>query len=370
PPPGVEWFDLKVAGGVVLDAASRALLPELARLAESVHARGGVNFTGRLVGDADGARLSGSVDAGKLALTVGEVVAKPAGHPATVRVQLSMPADLSLVQVPELSAEVGAATISLVGEYPLLGDGPISARLAVKVPALEKLAELSPLLATCKLAGGAEVELTGSRRQGRNIISFARLTARNARGSFRGKPCRLDGTIELSDVTWTRRSVTVGRAATESLAWAVGSSGGFVAADLSGLPERAAGTAKVVCHRVDLPELMRWAAPQTPLLNPAKLTPADRKSLTARADKLLGNAGELFRRADLRIVLKADTFRTFDTMVRAFYEVRDLKVRATVKAGKVNAGYRCGLNGGGMDFLFDVDLNQPRPRLATRAELD
>jgi len=390
PPPGVRDVDLKLRGLLALDPALRALLPAAGRQLSRWRAKGAVRLELDLRGDGKGLKLGGRFDAAELSFALGRHLRKPPGGRAAGRFALFLPAGLEHLDVRELALDAGAVQLRAEGTWPLLQSGELSGRLSGEVSDLRRIVQFLPALAPYKPAGGAAFELEYRRVAGRDVVRSARLTLRQASAVVRGRPCRLGGTVVLKglEAAGAHRSlldlgrgliegrpvalgdVAVAAVAVRELQWSAGRSSGFILAELSRPTRSPSGRVTVLCSALDLPELAGLAVPGSAPMKPGELTDAERARLARRAGALIARARRLLRGADLELLLRSERLRHFDPAVRAFYEVQDLEASATVKDGRLRAAYRCGLNGGRMEYGLAVDFRADRPRLAMEARVE
>jgi hypothetical protein len=327
----VAAVDLAARGWASADPTLKELLPDLARRVHQAEPAGYVRFGLRLRGDDNGADLDGRFDATDLALKADGIARKPAGTPATGRFSARVPADLAHVTLKELLVNADAMTLRARGRGPLLEDAPLAGQARVDLPDLSRLSAYRPELARWRPTGAATAEVDYVRQGGKDVIRSASVTARNL---------------------------------------AVGDNHTYVVADMSRLPGRPTGAVTLLSERIDLAELMMWVTDRTDLVRTEELPDAERRELTRRAHQAVVLAKKALSAGDVKLLMRAERLRHFDPIVRAFYEIQDLRVDARAREGKVDAGYRCGLNGGSMSYRFDLDLNEETPVVAVRGHLD
>ena len=390
PPPGVRGVDLKLRGVLAADRALRSLLPVDRKWLRGSTAKGALRFEVALRGGEKGLSVRGGFEDAELSLVLGSHLRKSVRDRLAGRIDLFLPAGLDRLEAREACLDAGVLHLSAKGSVSLLQPGALGLKLAGEVKDLGGLSRFLPALAAYELAGRAAFELDYRRGGGRDVIRSARLTLRGLSAMVRGQPCRLDGSVVLGDVGAAGaygdlvalvRALVAGRAVgledlaiaelqAGQLGWSVGRSGGFVVARLSELPRRPRGRVVVLCSELDVPELAAWAAAAAAPMEPGELTEAQRAELARRASELIAQGRRLLASADVRLLLRSDRLWHFDPAVRAFYEVQDLEATAVVKAGRVRAAYRCGLNGGRMSCRFALDLRADHPRLAMEGEVE
>ena len=378
PVPGVRGADLNVRGRLVLDSAARALLPPLARQADKIGLKGTAVVSGRILADAETINLAGKLDAARLDLDLPGKFRKPAGEPARASFELALPADLAHVRLRDLFVATGAGELRADAVWPILGKTTPAIRLAVNVPDMARLAKASPGVAKYRPGGGAFVEARLRRREGRDEIEHLTFTARDLTGRFIGRLgsegvveghlCRINGTVRLTDVSRPDGKLHIGRVATEGLELAIGSTHGFVLADVRNLLASPIGRIQLFSDNLDVHQLQRWpGAPE--FVVGGTLTATEVKALGDRADRIVQQIRRRLAKADLRVRVRADRLRQFDGQVRAFYELRGLAADISIMNGQVYAGYRCGLNGGEVQFKYSLGLDEAPQRLKVNAEL-
>lgn len=377
PPPGVRGADLKVRGRLVLDSAARALLPPLARQADEIGLKGTAVVSGRILADAKTIDLAAKLDAARLDLDLPGKFRKPAGEPARASFELALPADLAHVRLRDLFVATGTGELRADAVWPILGKTPPALHLAVNVPDMARLAKASPAVAKYRPGGGAFVEARVRRRDGRDEIQHLTFTARDLTGRFigpvgdegvKGHPCRINGTVRLTDVSRPGGKLHIGGFATEGLELAIGSTHGFVVADVRSPLASPVGRIRLFSDNLDVHQLQRWPGAPESVVG-GNLTAAEVKDLGDRADRVVRQIRSRLAKADLRVRVRVDRLRQFDARARAFYELRGLAADISIMNGQIYAGYRSGLNGGEMQFKYSLGLDEAAQRVKADSEL-
>lgn len=408
----LETFQARIEAVCVLDAAVKGLLPELDELAGRHGLRGEAAVTIRLAGDADSARLTCRVDAN--ALAVGPIawkapdprggpdplarlmvalgpVGKPAGMPASLRLEAAVPADLSGVKINDLRARAGSVSLLGDGEIRLAGkpgaprrDGPsrkvrlAAAHLAVWTRRLEDLHRLVPRVRPYRLAGDGIVEAEWTDGDG-GRLRYARLAARALQGRFRGKDVRLSGEVLLTDLAMDEAGrVRLAGARTDGLEFRIGDNHGWLIAELADLPARPSGTFHLLGERIDAQDLIDWLATADAAGRPAS-RPAEKKSrkltreqveaLQRRAADMLAAARPLLMRCRVAGRASVESLRTFDAQIGQYYETRNVELDCSVDSGHVSLRYAAGLYGGCVRTRLDVHLSDAVPIVTQEQDL-
>jgi len=372
PAPGVAGVDLNLNAHVVLDAAMRSLAPAWAGQARQWGIQGGVRIEGRLRGDGEGIQLAADVDARELVVVGPGAFRKAAGTPARCTLDLAVAPDLSKAQVGDLFVDAFGCQVRADAKVAWGKAIEATAHVAINVPDLSRLARHVPQLGAYRLAGGLFVEASVARTGGRDLIEYATIVPRGAKAVVRGMACGLDGSATVQRVAlrdFDPATLTVGRFKTRSLEFAAGRTHGFLVADVRRPLAAPAGAVRLLCPVVDAHELTTWAAPGALPSNADPLTPADKAQLARRADDLIAAVKKRLAGSDIRCRAFIGRLRHFDPNVRAFYEVRAMVADVRADDRRIDIAYRCGLNGGGMNQGYTVDLTAPEPKVGVRADL-
>ena len=372
PAPGVAELDLNLDAHLVLDAAMRSLAPAWVDQAMGWGIRGGVRVAGRLRGDAEGIQLAADVDARGLVLGEPCEVRKAAGTPARCVLDLAVAPDLAKAQVRDLFVDAFGCQVRADAHVAWDKATEATAHVAINVPDLSRLARHVPQLASYRPAGGLFVEASVARAGGRDRIKYATIVPRGAKAVVRGMACGLNGSATVQGVglrDFDPATLTVERFKTRSLEFTAGRTHGFLVADVRRPLEAASGRVRLLCPTVDAPELQAWAAPGAMPSQSEPLTPAEETQLARRADELIAAAKKHLAGSDIRFGAFLGRLRHFDPNVRAFYEVRAMVADGRVAGGRIDIAYRGGLNGGGMNQGYTVDLDAPVPKVDVRADL-
>jgi len=401
--------ELDVAADI--DAPLLAVAPELAGPVRRCGAKGQVVAGLRARGAAEGVSVSAAVDGrrfaierlGPFAVATGrpgprEAVeigpfAKPDGMPARVELELSVPSDLSRVQVGNLQVEV--ADLSVVAEataqlerrpersWPGLAKADLHA--TVRTQRVEALEALAGFLKPYRPGGEFFLDCRLS-RYGADAPLLASVDFRTGRltGRYRGKNVAVAGSLAVREVSFDKAGLLrIGRLRTDSLELQAGDNRCWLIADVAGLPGEATGSFQVLGEYLDGKDLMDWLSPARAGPagtasrpgsgregdGPAKLTAGQLKALESRADELVAACRRLLKSARLDGRVSIRRLRTFDPSVGQFYQVNQVELHALADRGRLAAKYAAGLNGGTIRSRYEVNLADAAPNVAYRSAM-
>ena len=375
PGPGLVGVDLNVQARLVPDLTAKALIPELAKLAERYGLNGAVRFAGKIQADEKTINAGGEFDATGMGIAFSEKKApdpfflKPRGERAVGRINLTIPADFSRIKVRDVFIDTDFFQLRADATLPMLGEkapDSYSVHAALSVSELHRLVGLFPRLTRYRPAGAIFIEGLYRRNGGEGVLDYVTLQANNASATINKKRCRVDGSVMAEKVTLDGPYPRIERFATDSFEFAVGANHGFVVADLRDPMHNPSGKVTLLCTRMDTFDLERWVVGDG--VESAKKT-LDIKTLTSRAKEAIAGLQELLSESDLHCRVQIERLRYFDPKVRAFFEPRGMIADVHVEKGKVHAGYRCGINGGLLEHKYFVDLGGADTRVALKIDM-
>ncbi len=390
-----------------IDDSLLELVPELA---EPVHRHGlDGSLVGRLKIRGDGKMISvvSHLDAGAFsAAHVGPFVStaptredstdlieigpfvKPKGLPAEADLELTVPADLSRLQVNNLHVRLGGLVFLAGARIDLdqtaegwpRGLGQMEAHASVSIKRLENLASLAPFVQPYRLSGDffLDCQLRNGGSEGLEISSVKFHASRLA-ANYRGKDVTIAGEISVGDVQFSQNSKpSIGWLKTGGLELKVGENHCWLIAELAGLPEQASGEFDLLATYLDDKDLKDWLSrpandsaqhdqspPKTqpaPASQPSfRLTDNETEQLREKAEQLIADMQAYLLTAKVNGRISIDRFRTFDASVNQAYEVRHVEMEASVDEGRVKLAYAAGLNGGTIRSSSEIRLADEAP---------
>lgn len=379
---------MELAGQVeaTLDPELQQVLPELREWIDRGGLAGKVAARWRLTGEGATLQASGELNATDLAVRpVGAQFVKPAGMPAVLELEATLPEDLSALIVNDWRGRVGPmqgmgdARVSLAG---LRGDreapGPtLLSEFRLWTNQAENLAELMPALAD--LAPTGDVEVFGRALVDANGIRlpYATVQLDGLGVEYRQRRVKASGAVLIQRVAVTNLrpvagapgvesagpSVRVGRVASDDLRIIVGPSEATVVMDLRNVLANPQGMAAVLGEQIDASDLRGWLT--GPVQSPPPLTDDYKLRLQRRAAEWIELARRRVAGADVTLVADFGLVRNWpDDKVKQVYDARNVALQAAVKAGVVTFGYTAGVNGGTIIDRSTIDLNAEAPQLA------
>jgi len=375
-------FEMELAAALAAEEPLMPLLPELSDLRRAYGLSGRLGLALRVSGTDQRISVSGSADAAKLALewpglsALGPLT-KPSDLPATGEFEMTIPRDLSAVQLNNLQMRIGDvklladARAEFGPSAPMAADAHVSAWITKG----DTLCALIPSLRSQEWTGRAFLDGQIKFEQGRGpTISAATFQARRLAGRIAGKGVRLSGVVSVRDVQLTpEEHLQVGSVQTDDLELAVEDNRGWLTADLSGLPDRPSGSFRLLATRLDEAELRDWTAKvlaeaaSQPVAAPAttgRLADSQADALRDRARDLVSEFRRRTQSARLEGQITIDHFRTFDPAVRQSYDVRQVEAAGAIDRGHCQGSYTAALNGGTVRAAVDVRLEDPVPIVA------
>ncbi len=394
PGPGVAGANLDIQARLVPDLTAKALIPELAKLAERYGLNGAMRFAGKIQADEKAINAAGEFDATGLGIAfldkkasrkhppgqkpnsvgkrIGKTIeyiaarfSKPRGERAVGRINLTIPADFSRIKVRDVFIDTGFFQLRADATLPKTHDS-CSVHVALSVSDLHRLVGLFPRLTRYRPAGAIFIEGLYRRNGEEGVLDYVTLQADNASATINKKRCRVDGSVMAEKVTPDGPYLRIKRFATDSFEFAVGANHGFVVADLRDPMRNPSGKVTLLCTRLDTFDLERWIVGDG--VESAKKT-LNTKTLAGLADEAIAGLREILSKSDLHCRVQIERLRYFDPKVRAFFEPRGMIADVHVEKGKVAVGYRCGLNGGIMEHKYSVDLGDADTRVALKVDL-
>ena len=277
-------FNADARAVALVDDGLLAMAPELARSIRGAELSGSLTATAQLHGDAAQLSMKASLEAGQLDLRQAGPFAKPAGVPASAELELTADRDLTRVQLNNLSAQAGEAT--LLADGTMRAGGGLGALLtaseaaeghvSVTVRKADTLGVLLPKLATLHPTGSAffDCQWSAGHRLRDWHLATVDLHTDGLAGRFRGKDFALRGELALEDVRqgspW---KVQIGHLRSSALKVQAGQNVAWLLADLRNLPLQPTGTADVLIADLDMKDLQDWLAgllPPVPASEPAE----------------------------------------------------------------------------------------------------
>lgn len=326
------------------------------------------------------------VDGSDMAMESTEGFRKLPGRPATADMSLAAPRDLSDLHLRNLLVEVGPLRLEAQGRVRVAWDktgSPFDLQLreangTILLRDASALAEWQPALEDYHLGGGFQSVWRWSAKEGSTggVVPEWTLTAKNLRGDYRGKTCRLNGSLRAEGLRAAEngKKLYFDRLTTNDLEFAAGENHGWLLADMQFAADSGpAGEFHLLLESLDDKDLSDWLSPPHPLpaltSAPASRTEAD-IALQTRADRLIAAVRAAFPRADVEGRVSAARYRTYDPNVGEFYPVRDLELLLRLRNHQFQVQYDAGLFGGRIAGRLQTDLSAEAPVVVSRTEFN
>jgi len=347
----------------------------LAALREAGRSLDGWDASGRACAEFQGRYLAGelagtlSVDLSKVGFRGnGAIGRKRKGVPLKLRVsgRLKVSSPLSQVSIAESQLKFGDSAVGLTGRVDF--DPPellrrLSGRVRLDLHADQPFSALLPTAASwagaAKLQGVVDFD---ARRDGGRTWSV-RVRFEDLAGLVRGKDVLLDGPVACTGVGVDETQVPkLGGFSSEGLRFRLGATAGWLVAELHDVLRATSGRVYLLFDFLDDKELTEFfASRQAGRPGLAGLSDSQAAELLYRADGMVSVLREAAAKSDLQAWLAADRYRTYDSSVDEFYDLRCLDARAKVAGGRAMIVAKAGLNGGCYVDTLSVDLTGNMP---------
>ena len=402
-----QWHDLlrgaeiALAASASLDGPLGALVPEVTAWGRPYALAGRLDVTLDAAGDGeelalalgiDARRLGGRVDLAGLSrdlgltgepakrlASMGQAV-KPADQPAGLWLAVALPRDLARIRIDELDARVGNTRVIAGGEVGVKwtkGRPPqptgvaLSGRLGVEDAA--DLVTFLPALKPYRPIGAIKADFAYRRKEAADpgavdgAVAFAGFGAR-----YRGQDLRIGGAVDVTGATLSAKAAPrARRLQTGGLTVRVMGSSVTVVADIADPGPAATGSVTLVGDTIDAVALAKWLSPsgQVSAWPEGKLTAKRARALRCDADKTVAALARLTAGLDVELHARIAHLRARDAVVEQNYDLKQLRLDASVRRGRVRGRYTTGLNGGTVAGRFSVTLGDPMPVLSARKQV-
>ena len=293
---------------------------------------------------------------------------KPLELPAYAEMELTVPSDLSRLQVNNLSVKLGDLSIladALVRRDSFLGSlveqfSLTDAHLSAWTKHPETLARIAPSLKQYGIDGDIFLEFQWTddgRGEGR--ITSAMFKTDRLRANYRGKPVSAAGEIYLGDVHFREgRIASLGQLRTDEFELRAGKNHCWVSVDLRDIPQSPTGEFELLGSYLDDKDLQDWLwDDETVSLSPTDL------------DAILADLRAYLLPAKISGRIGIKKLRSFDPSVKRSYDVREMELQVSMDRGHIKLGYVTGLNGGTMRTGYEMHLDDDEPLVTCKMSL-
>ena len=386
---GLGPFRISVDAVCAMDEALAKLVPEVAALAKKYTLSGTMKADAKVTRDDKSISVNAHLDATNLAVKDVSGITKPPGLSTEVNAAATISADLKRLNVKNFRLAVGqvgiegsaAADITLATEASPILLTPTKVRIVAQTSRADTLDALVPVLKGYVLAGDARIE--GQWLAADNgYIPDLKFTSKALGGRFRGKDIKICGHVVLSDVKVKGNKLIYSGAKTDGLSIRIGKNDMHLLADISGLPDKPAGTFHLLSKYLDTRDLTEWLQPagkskppgKPPaggpggLGPPGKLSAKDAEALAKKAQQFIDKSRPYMMSADLAGRMDVEQLITYDPVVRQSYEARHFALRASAVRGQCELSYSTLVNGGTVSARFDVHLTDASPVVTVQGD--
>ncbi|MDY6913242.1 MAG: hypothetical protein SVT52_02125 [Planctomycetota bacterium] len=391
-PPGLQSFRADVNSACVPGEALERLWPEMMAAARACGASGELKAETRIRGDTESIRLESDLDADNLAVMVPSVLAKAVGMNAKVKVEATVPVDLSRIHVNNLRATVGDVHLLAAGAVTMARSQDAhratpanTLHLVAWTACAETLHSLAPALKPYALSGDGMLEMewsddeagwrkylqpqTGTPLGRIKVLEFH---ADRLRGRYRGKDVALCGDVLFRNIALEAGAPPAPQGVKSNLLeLRAGDNHLWLVAELGKLTTKPTGTFHLFGAYLDDKDLADWLSEPSdqPTSRPKKLTTKEVEKLQKFADNAIARVRPLLAEASVDGRVSIDHFKTFDASVEQIYDARHVELAASAVDGQIQAHYTASLNGGTLRRRYRINLTEPNPSISCRAEM-
>ena len=362
---------LQAGGRLAVENTVTDLIPELGEPIRRAGLGGRGEFAASLDASDKGLVVEVRVDADKAEYAAGDEFVKPVGTPAGATVRLEIPVDFSRFRLNDLRANAGDLHVLASGALVPAGSGkswriePGKLHATVWTRQAETLAKILPAIKPYKISGEAivEAEWTGA------AAPYVSFHTKSLTGLWRGKKVKLSGDLMVSGVRrdargrWTAKGLR-----TDNLQLRAGKNHVWLVGNVKNINSSPTGSVTLLGRYLDTRDIRSWVAPPVvAITRPAATTkPADDgpdkyAPARRRAEKLIASILPTLRTSDVKFDAKIAHLRLWDSNVLQYYDLRDLKLQASLDRGLVETSYACGLNAGSVRGGLKIDLKEDPP---------
>jgi hypothetical protein len=373
---------LILEGRLAVDETLTDLVPELRSEVKRLGLGGYGDFTASLGATDSGVGLKLHIDADNASFGFGREFVKSAGLSSGATVRVDIPADLSKFRVSDLQAHVGdlhmlaggsARPVRVGGQWRL---NPDKLHITAWTRRAQTLSQIAPRLKPYKISGDAivEAEWVGGLDGRAPYVSFH---SESLGGVWRGKNVSINGDLLVNNITRDARGRWIAQGIrTRNLQMRAGKNNVWLLADLKGLDTSPSGSFTVLGRHIDTRDLRQWFADRGPTTRPAAQPatgPADlatgdasKKSdphakIRRSAENFIASALPVIRASDVKGSVKIAHLRLWDGQISQYYDLRDMKLDASINHGLIESTYACGLNAGSVRGGVKINLKNDPP---------
>jgi len=365
---------VQAGGRFAADETLTDLLPELRGGVKRLGLGGYGEFTVSLNASDSGLEVDVRLDADKASFAAGSEFVKPVDLPAGVAVRVEIPVDLSQFRLNDLRAHVGDVHVLVGGSVMPVRTGkrwrlePGKLHVTAWTRRAETLDKMIARLKPYKISGDAivEAEWVGGAAGSAPYVSFH---SKSLGGTWRGKKVKLSGDLLVKKIVRDKRGRwAVGGVRTNNLQMRAGRNHAWLLADLKDVSSSPAGTFTLLGRYLDTQDLHRWIGGRRSATRPVAPAAGDTVEKSdnyaearRRAEALISSHLPMLRASDVKGVVKIAHLRLWDGSVSQYYDIRDLKLIATIDHGLIETTYACGLNAGSVRGGVKINLKDDPP---------
>ncbi len=361
-------FHLSVDAVCAMDNPLAKLLPEVDALVKKHTLSGTVRANAKVDRNDKTISVKAHIDATNLAAKNAAGITKRPDLPARANVTASVSADMKRLNVEKFSLTVGqvdiegsaAADIALGTEASPILLTPTSVHVVARTSRADTLDALLPALKDYVLAGDVHLEARWLAANDGHIPEV-KFSTNGLGGRFRGKDVKVRGQAALWNVKVKGDKFSFSRAKTNGLSISIGKNDMHLLVDISGWPDKPAGTFHLLGKYLDTRDLAEWFQPQENSEPSGKLSAEDAEALANKVQGLIDKLRPHVMSANLAGRLDVEHLVTYDPAVGQSYDARHLSLRASAVRGQGKLSYSTLVNGGTILTRYDVHFADAAP---------
>ncbi len=305
---------------------------------------------------------------------------KAAGQPGKLSLLITVPEDLSTLQIRNFRAQLGDVFFDGDAQATLVRNEhglpkaikPTESHFAVWSNRAQTLAELLPAWKKYNPAGDFFADIRWQAPQAGiseteiGTIASATLYTRNFQAEYKGRPVMTGGTVLLENIRLSEEGTPeLARFYTDDLELRAGKNHAWLLADISSVTDQPKGQFHALMEYLDVADITSWLSEAA---EKKSYTADTREALARRAEDIVTSMRNSLRQADISGRITAETFGIFDEKVEQHYMTQQLDLSLTVKDSKIDLAYMTGICGGLTRGRLTTKLNDERPIITSHVE--
>ncbi len=354
-----------------LNAPGLVLVPELAkRLDEyAIAGRSRLHISVQQTDEQFNSQLE--LGLSEVSADIPDLINKPAGIPAHVRAEITLPTDLAWVRLRNSHIRVGELHAIAAGRVNMSLDEAGMIKLErSSVQASVSCEDLSSLRTVFHAANELEPEGIGFvniRWEGSDLTLIEAITP-GASIMHAGRRVSLSGRVTVDDIKPTADDLPeVGRVVIDRLGFEAGPNTGSISADIANPLHKPTGQVRIIATQLDDKDIVDWLGGGIPA--EGELDEDEKSRLTQRAGEMADALDKLLAEARLGVHASIGVMRSFDTGVKEYYDATNVDVRAMARNGRLRGEMLAGLYGGQIRKSIELDTKDPEMPMTIKTSL-